>query len=242
VQAVILAGGLGTRLRSVIGGLPKSLAPIQGRPFLEYQIESLRAACFKRLVLCIGYKHELIQAHFGDGTAYGVQIAYSVEQQALGTAGALRQAQPYLDDTFLVLNGDTYFAADLSLLLASHMDARSLGTMALVHVTNAGRFGCVSLNDDGYVAHFDEKGSHGPGLINAGVYVFSSAIFHHLTGQMPLSLEMQVFPALARQRLLHGRVLEGYHIDIGTPESYEQFQKDMALGRVPRESETGIKP
>lgn len=232
MQAVILAGGLGTRLRPVIGDLPKSLAPVLGRPFLEYQVESLRAAGLQRFIFCAGHKHELIQAHFGDGTAYGIHIVYSVEQQALGTAGALRLAQACLDDTFLVLNGDTFFAADLRTLVKNHASTQSLATIALVHVSEAGRFGHVSLEANGHIVRFNEKGDTGPGLINAGVYVFSPAIFSHLTGQTPLSLETQTFPELARQRLLRGCILEGYHIDIGTPESYRQFQQDVASGRL----------
>jgi mannose-1-phosphate guanylyltransferase len=191
--------------------------------------------------LCTGYKHELIQAHFGDGMTYAVQIVYSVEQQALGTAGALRQGQAYLDDTFLVLNGDTFFSTDLRALVTSHTSVQALATIALVHVPDVGRFGHVSLDADGYITRFNEKGNSGPGLINAGVYIFSSAVLRNFSDQTPLSLETQVFPELARQRLLRGCVLEGYHIDIGTPESYTQFQEDVALGRLPGPLGLGIK-
>ena len=242
MQAVILAGGLGTRLHSVIGDLPKPLAPVQGRPFLEYQVKMLTASGFTRLVLCVGYRNELIQAHFGDGTAFGAQIIYSIEHQALGTAGALRQAQSHLDDTFLVLNGDTYFSADLSLLVKSHTAAQALATIALVRTLNAGRYGHVSLDADGYIAHFNEKGNSDPGFINAGVYIFSSAALRNLSDQIPLSLETQAFPELARQKLLRGCVLKGYFVDIGTPESYAQFQEDVALGRLCGRKESGIKP
>jgi NDP-sugar pyrophosphorylase family protein len=228
MQAVILAGGLGTRLRSVVGDLPKPLAPVRGRPFLEYQIEHLAAEGFTHVLLCVGYRHDLIQAHLHDGAAYRVEITYSVEKEPLGTAGALRHARPYLDDTFLALNGDTFFAADLSSLVTEHQAGRTCSTIALVRVPDAGRFGHVTLDTNGYVTHFNEKGNSGPGLINAGVYVFSSGIFDHFPAQTPLSLENQIFPELVRQRLLRGQVLQGYHIDIGTPESYQRFQEDMS--------------
>jgi NDP-sugar pyrophosphorylase family protein len=231
MQAVILAGGLGTRLRPVIGDLPKPLAPVQGRPFLDYQIEHLAAEGFTHILLCVGYRHDLIRAHLRDGAAYKVQITYSVEEEPLGTAGALRHARPYLGDTFLALNGDTFFATDLSSLVTAHQASSTCSTIALVQVPEAGRFGHVALDANGYVTHFNEKGNSGPGLINAGVYVFSSAIFDCFPAQTPLSLENQIFPGLARQRLLRGQVLQGYHIDIGTPESYARFQEDTASAK-----------
>jgi len=231
VQAVILAGGLGTRLRPVIGDLPKPLAPINERPFLEYQIETLRAAGFDRFVLCVGYRHDLIETHFADGRALGVQIVYSVESQALGTGGALRLARPLLDETCLVLNGDTYFAADFSQLVAQHTTP---ATLAMISVPDAGRYGSLSVDGDGFITHFNEKGASGPGLINAGVYVLSSAAFRYMAEQTPLSLETDVFPELARQRLLRGCALDGYHLDIGTPESYTRFERDVRAGRLGR--------
>jgi NDP-sugar pyrophosphorylase family protein len=233
MQAVILAGGLGTRLRSIIGDLPKPLAPVQGRPFLEFQIEHLASEGFTRILLCVGHRYDLIRAHLHDGAAYGVEIAYSVEEEPLGTAGALRHARPYLDNIFLALNGDTFFTADLSSLVTAHQAGGTCSTVALVQVPEAGRFGQVALDANGYVTHFNEKGNSGPGLINAGVYVFSSAVFDYFPAQTPLSLENQVFPVLARQRLLRGQVHHGYHIDIGTPESYARFQADMASAHRP---------
>ena len=229
MQAVILAGGLGTRLRPILGDLPKPLAPVCGRPFLEYQIETLKAAGFDRLVLCVGYRHDLIEAHFGDGRALGVHIVYSVESQALGTGGALRLARPHLDTTCLVLNGDTYFAADFARLVAQHATPV---TLAMIRVPDAGRYGSLSVDGHGYITHFNEKSAGGPGLINAGVYVFSSAALDHLPGQTPLSLETDVFPELARQRLLRGCALDGYHLDIGTPDSYARFEQDVRTGRL----------
>jgi len=184
------------------------------------------------------YGHDLIQAYCGDGAALGMQIQYSVEEKPLGTAGALQQARRFLNEAFLVVNGDTYFGADLSALLANHRAGGAPATLALVKVPQTGpaksagrstsRFGAVTLDAHGYVTHFAEKKRRSAGLINAGIYIFEPGIWAHFPARVPLSLEDDIFPSLAAQRLLRGKVLEGYHMDIGTPESYAQFQKDVA--------------
>jgi len=225
-QAVILAGGLGTRLRPVLGDLPKALAPVHGRPFLSYQLEWLKSQSIVQVVLCTGHGHDRIQAYLGDGAACGLQVKYSVEMEPLGTAGALRQARSLLRGTFLAMNGDTYFATGLSGLYSAHRDSAALATMALVEVPNAGRFGAVTLDDEGYIIDFAEKARRGAGWINAGVYILESKVVDRFPARIPLSLETEVFPLLAQGRLLHGCVLSGYHIDIGTPESYAQFCRD----------------
>jgi NDP-sugar pyrophosphorylase family protein len=225
---VILAGGLGTRLRSVLADLPKALAPVYGRPFLAYQLDWLKGQGVTQVVLCTGYGHDLIQAYCGDGAALGMQILYSVEENLLGTAGALQQARHYLNETFVAMNGDTYFAADLGALLANHRAGGTPATLALVKVPRAGRFGAVTLDAHGYVTHFAEKKRRRAGLVNAGIYVLEPEVLAYFQTRIPLSLEDDVFPSLAAQRLLRGDVLEGYHIDIGTPESYAQFQQDVA--------------
>jgi NDP-sugar pyrophosphorylase family protein len=224
---VILAGGLGTRLRSVLRDLPKALAPVGGRPFLAYQLYWLKGQGVTRVIVCTGYGHDLIQAYCGDGTAWGMQIGYSVEDEPLGTAGALQQARHFLNRTFLAMNGDTYFDTDLGALLAHHRAGGVPATLALVQVPQAGRFGAATLDARGYVIRFAEKKRRGAGLVNAGIYVLEPQIFDHFPARVPLSLEDDIFPTLAAQRLLRGDVSEGYHIDIGTPESYAQFQKDV---------------
>jgi NDP-sugar pyrophosphorylase family protein len=245
VPAVILAGGLGTRLRPIIGDLPKALAPVVGRPFLAYQLGLLKRQDITRIVLCTGYGHDLIQTYCGDGAAFGVQILYSVEDKPLGTAGALQQARGYLNGTFLVMNGDTYFAADLGALLANHKRGGAPATLALVEVPQAGpaksagrstsRFGAVTLDVRGYVTQFAEKKRSRAGLVNAGIYVLEPEIWAHFPPRVSLSLENDVFPSLAEQRLLRGCVLQGYHVDIGTPESYSQFQRDVSQWKLTEE-------
>jgi NDP-sugar pyrophosphorylase family protein len=225
LTSVILAGGLGTRLRSSIGDLPKPLAPINGRPFLEYLLQWLRRQVLTRVVLCVGYRHELIEDYFGDGSVLGMQISYSVEEKPLGTGGALANARAYLGSPFLVMNGDTFFDADLAPLLAAHMADDVPATMSLVSVPDTTRYGAVALDAGSYITHFIEKGSSGPGQINAGVYALSSSVFDYFPPRLPISLEKDVFTRLAQQHQLRGCLLHGYHIDIGTPESFAEFNR-----------------
>jgi D-glycero-alpha-D-manno-heptose 1-phosphate guanylyltransferase len=230
MQIVILAGGLGTRLRGAVPDVPKALAPIAGRPFLEYQIRLARRCGFTQLVLCVGAQHELIESALGTGDRLGVEIVYSCEDQPLGTAGALLNARALLNDTFIVLNGDTYFDTDLAAL--PHASSSASATMALVQVADVARYGSVTLDSDQRVVEFTEKGHNGPGLINAGVYAFSPQVFDYFPAQYPISLEREVFPELARRRMLIGCPMAGYHLDIGLPESYAQFQQDVQKGLV----------
>lgn len=225
ITVAILAGGLGTRLRPAVGDLPKAMAPVQGRPFLAYLLDLLHSQGFHDFVLCVGYRHEAIQAHFGTGTELGITIRYSVETEPLGTGGALWTARDLLGPTFLVLNGDTYLDTDYDRLVQAHREQPAALTLGLVTVPDAGRYGTVTLDTAGYVTRFAEKSpaDPGPGLVNAGVYVGSPALFAEFPPQRPLSLERDVFPRLVTRRLLRGLPVVGEMIDIGTPESYEQF-------------------
>jgi len=234
-SAVILAGGLGTRLRSILGDLPKALAPVAGKPFLTYQLDWLKRCGVRRVVLCTGYQHQLVQDCLGDGTDLGLSIHYSVEEQPLGTAGALRKAKDKITGTFLVLNGDTYLDVDLKALLSYHRETAALTTLALMQVDQADRYGTVVVDAGGRISGFCEKGQSGEGLVNAGLYVCEPSLLGCFPEGEPLSLEMDVFPSLARQGLLRGYVVEGYIRDIGTPESYAQFVRDVKQKRLAEE-------
>ena len=222
-QAVILAGGLGTRLRATIGDIPKPLAEVNGRPFLAYQLDWLKSQGITQVVLCVGYRHELIEAHFGSGGSIGMQISYSIEREPLGTGGALWNARNLLRDPFLAMNGDTYFELQLGPLLQQHLSQQAIATMSLVQVPDTSRFGAVTLDAEGYVSQFQEKGRSGAGLINAGIYALSNKVFDYFPVQMPVSIERDVFPVLSERRLLQACTLRGFHLDIGTPESYAEF-------------------
>jgi NDP-sugar pyrophosphorylase family protein len=232
VQAIILAGGLGTRLRPLVGDVAKPMAPVAGRPFMEYLLRQLRQAGFEQVLVCAGYRAGDIEAHFGSGERFGVQLAYSVEPEPLGTAGALRLAADRLaidrrvDDRWLVLNGDSLLDISLVRLVDAHRRSGALLTMALVAVEEAGRYGRVELAEDGTVASFVEKNAvaPGPGLINGGVYVMEPSVITGITAGEVKSLERDVLPGLVG-RGLHGVAHDAFFIDIGVPEDYQRAQQ-----------------
>lgn len=234
-SAVILAGGLGTRLRSILGVLPKALAPVAGKPFLTYQLSWLKHSGVRRVVLCTGYQHQLIQDYLGDGAALGLSIHYSVEDHPLGTAGALRKAKDKITGTFLVLNGDTYLDIDLGAFYAHHRGSGAVATLALMRADQAERYGTVVLDARGRISCFCEKGQSGAGLVNAGLYACEPSMLACFPEREILSLETDVFPALASQGQLGGYVVEGYVCDIGTPESHARFVQDVEQKRLAKE-------
>jgi len=237
VKAVLLVGGLGTRLRSVLPATPKPLVSVGRKPFLDLLVCQLRCQGIRHMVMCTGHLAEQIENKFGDGRAWDVVIEYSREPEALGTAGAIKLAARYLRDVhdFLVLNGDSFLEIDFRKLVRFHRVHNGMVSIAVRRARNAARYGTVRMAASGQVIGFAEKtGSNSPGLINAGVYVFSRGILAHIPDG-PASLETEVFPRL----LDHGvYALEqhGTFIDIGTPEDYARAQEladclnNLALG------------
>jgi D-glycero-alpha-D-manno-heptose-7-phosphate kinase len=223
MKALILAGGFGTRLKEVISDRPKVMAPINGKPFLEYIIQLLRRNGFKEIVISTGYLGDYIKSYFGDGTNFGVKIEYAVEDFPLGTGGALKNAQGYFKEPFLMVNGDTYLEVDLNRLVSFHDKKKSLATIALAKVNNAGESGLVSLQKSGKIKSFTEKPKSGRGgLVNAGYYFFSPKIFKYISPKKRLSLEKIIFPKLVSGGLIHGFPMDASFLDIGKPETYEK--------------------
>jgi len=225
-KAVLLVGGLGTRLRSVVPSLPKPLASVGDRPFLELLVRQLANQGIRHLVMCTGYLAEQVEAVFGDGRDLGCTIVYSREEIPLGTAGALKCAQHHLqhEREFLVLNGDSFLEIDFNDLFACHKNHNGLATMAVVPVQDGSRYGTVRLDANGRLLGFVEKaGENIPGIINAGVYVFSSEVLAQIPGGQ-VSLERDVFPKLLHQGV-YAVEQRGLFIDIGTPDDYERARK-----------------
>lgn len=220
-KAVLLVGGLGTRLREVIPLMPKPLARVGNRPFLELLVRQLVGQGIRDLIMCTGYLAEQIEAEFGDGRDFGVAIEYSKEAHPLGTAGAVKFAETYLQNVseFLVMNGDSFVDIDLNQLRKFHRNHGGLATVAVVPVENAGRYGMVHADSSHRVMAFSEKtGNESPGLINAGVYVFSRALLDQIPAG-PVSLEKDVFPKILDQGV-YAAEQRGMFIDIGTPGDY----------------------
>jgi NDP-sugar pyrophosphorylase family protein len=226
MKTVLLVGGLGTRLRSAVPSLPKTLASVGDKPFLELLVRQLGGQELRELVMCTGYLAEQIQEVFQDGSDFGAAIEYSKESVPLGTAGALKLAQRYVqnESEFLVINGDTFLEIDFNEFIFSHRKHGGLATMAVVPVDNSSRYGTVKVGSDGRILGFLEKtGQNAPGIINAGVYVFSNAALA-LIPHGPVSLERDVFPLLMDQGF-YAIEQRGMFIDIGTPDDYERAKK-----------------
>jgi len=222
---VVLAGGKGLRLQSVVRDRPKPMAEVAGRPFLEWLLLALRRQGLRRVVLCTGHMARAIEDHFRDGAEWGMDISYSREPVPLGTAGALRHALAHLtSDRLLVLNGDSYCHVEVEELYQAHVSRHALGTLWLVPQQNRSRYGNVLAAADGSVLEFSEKASRETaGLINAGVYLLEREILESLPQGVPLSLERDLFPRLVG-RGLYAVVGQGPFLDIGTPEAFAEAE------------------
>lgn len=236
--AVILAGGLGTRLREVVSDLPKVLAKVNGRPFLAYLLDRLVDAGIRRTVLCTGYLAELVSTTFGESYR-GMNLLYSREDTPLGTGGALRLALPLItSDPVLVLNGDSFCNADFILFANQHQSVSAKISLLLTQVKDVARYGTVDTDGAGTVVSFREKGSHcGEGLINAGVYLLTRSNIATVPEGKPVSLERDVFPMLIGDGL-YGFFQPTRFIDIGIPADYhaaDSFLRDSAHSIPPGE-------
>lgn len=227
MEAIVLAGGLGTRLRSVVADLPKPLAPVAGRPFLAILLDDLARQGCLAVVLSVGYKHELIRAAFGH-TFAGMEIRYAVEDRALGTGGAIKlAAQQCVEADIFVLNGDSYVEFDAAAMLAAHRAGAAQISVCTVPVADAGRYGSVVVEGD-RLAGFLEKGIAGPGRINAGVYLIARDLIGNMSTAEVFSFERDVLAArLAELRPL-AFPCSGCFIDIGIPEDYARAQQLFA--------------
>jgi D-glycero-alpha-D-manno-heptose 1-phosphate guanylyltransferase len=219
MKTIILAGGMGTRLSSVVTDVPKPMAPVGGKPFLEYVILSLAAQGLKEIILSVGYKKETIQSYFEDGSRWKVKIVYSEEDAPLGTGGALREALKIADETnCLILNGDTFNSLNFQDMVDFHTSRDSLMTIALAYKRNVQRYGSVKTNDSGEITGFLEKNEHGSGYINRGAYVASGVILAHMPVG-PFSLENDLFHKLIGLGFF-GFITHGLFTDIGIPSTY----------------------
>lgn len=225
MKAIILAGGPGTRLRGVIEDVPKPMAPVGGKPFLEYLILQLRKWKSTDIVLSVGYKKDTIKSYFGNGNAFGVNISYSEEDQPLGTGGALKKAISVTDDRcFIVMNGDSFFNINFPDLITYHRNRSGITTMGLALVGDRGRYGSVEIYDDGRIRTFQKEGVHTPGLINGGIYITNRDIVNYIPeGQT--SLEGYVLPLVEKDGLLYGKAFDDFFLDIGLPKDYLWIDK-----------------
>jgi D-glycero-alpha-D-manno-heptose 1-phosphate guanylyltransferase len=226
MKVLVLAGGMGTRLREIVDDRPKPMALISNKPFLEYLIIQLKGQSLTDIVLCIGYLGEQIKRYFDDGHKWGVHISYSYEKELLGTGGAVKLAEKMVQgENFLVMNGDSFLDIDLHKLIDYHLTKKALVTMALVEVEDPSRYGVVEINKKGEIERFMEKGSISSSkLINGGIYVLHRKIFDYIPDGK-VSLEKEVFPNLIGKSFF-GMLAKGFFIDIGVPETYKMLQEN----------------
>ncbi len=226
-EAIVLCGGLGTRLGGLLGDRPKSMAPVHGRPFLEWLLLGLRARGVRRVVLATGHLSQAIRDHFQDGSPVGLELAYSTDSTPLGTGGAARLAAHAAQTSpLIVMNGDSYCRFDLGLLRDRHRATDAVVTLWLQRVNRSDSFGSVTTAEDGRVTGFQEKVA-GAGAVSAGVYVVDKEVLRGLPSDRAVSLEHDVFPGLVG-RGLYAVTGEGPFVDIGTPESLAAAERLLA--------------
>lgn len=230
MQALILVGGLGTRLGALapVGGKP--MVAVAGRPFLLLLLAQLARSGLTDFLLCGSHRANYIRNCFGDGRRFGVSINYSLEDRPLGTAGAIRHAMARIrGDTFIVSNGDSMVDYSLPALMKLHGDSAAVATMTLAHSHEMGRYGSAALDSARHIIGFFEKDqrARGTGLVNAGVYACHRSLFDWLPDRVPSSLEKDVFPSLLGKGLF-GYTARGAFVDIGIPAALRDAQRDPA--------------
>lgn len=239
MQAILLAGGLGTRLRSVVSDRPKPMALIEDKPFMEYVVHELSRHGVTDIIFAVGYKGSMVEEYFGDGSGFAapdgsrMTVQYAYEEELLGTAGAIKNAGRFVtEDTFFVLNADTFYQIDYSRLVQMQQQEKLAMALVLRQVPDITRYGEAVL-ENGRLTGFNEKTDVArPGTINGGVYLMTRELLAEIP-EGKVSLENDMIPKWLREnRRLGGFVNDGYFIDIGIPEDYFKFMEDVKKGVV----------
>jgi NDP-sugar pyrophosphorylase family protein len=227
-QALILAGGFGSRLMPIVNDRPKAMATIQGVPFLEILVTYLAKQGITDIIFALGYLSNYIQDYFGDGKKLGVTIRYSVENYPMGTAGAIKNATPLLASTFFVLNGDTFLETDYAPIDAYHQEKKADVTMVLTKNKKHEKRGMVRIDKTNKIVQYKENDTQNEDdffYSNAGIYLMNRKILKYIKKDEKVSLEHEVFPRLYKALSLFGYIVDRQYIDIGTPEKYLKAQK-----------------
>jgi mannose-1-phosphate guanylyltransferase len=240
VQAVVLVGGFGTRLRPLTDAVNKQMLPVVDRPMIEHVLAGLAAHGVTDAVLSLGYAPDAFLEAYPERTCAGVRLEFAVESEPLDTAGAIRFAatEAGVQDTFLVVNGDVLHDVDVSAVWRTHQERGAEGTITLTPVDDPSRYGVVPLDDDGRVEAFIEKpppGEAPTNWINAGIYVLEPSVLERIAPVGKVSIERSTFPAIVADGGLFGVESDAYWIDAGTPATYLQSQLDLVSDRRPGE-------
>lgn len=228
-EAIVLAGGFGTRLQSVISDVPKPMAPIKGKPFLSYVLLYLKKYGVRHIILSVGHLHEVVEAYFGENWE-GLEISYAIENEPLGTGGAIKYAFEKIKfQEAYVVNGDTFFDVNLNTFHKYHAKKQAEISLALRAVDDVSRYGTVQTNGDNQIIAFSEKGKfEGKGNINGGIYLINKQIFKKITiFADKFSIENDVFEKYYSVHRFFGFPFEDYFIDIGIPEDYKRANLEL---------------
>ena len=229
MQAIILAGGKGTRLRDAVPTVPKPMVPVAGKPFLQYLLDYLHHYRVLEVVLAVGYKFEIIRDFFGSKYK-DMDIRCSIEKKPLGTGGAIKEALNFVtEDHVFILNGDTFFPVNLAEMSREHKDKNAIFTIALKKMINFERYGSV-LVQNGKISKFNEKKYQESGLINGGIYLIDKSVQSFFPARQSFSFEKDVMEKKTADLEIRPYIEDVYFIDIGIPEDYEKAQKDF-IGR-----------
>lgn len=236
IKAVLLVGGLGTRLRPLTDDRPKSFLPVINRPFLEHTIAYLKNNGITDIILTLNYLPDVIQNRFGDGEKYGVHLTYCIEKDPLGTAGAVKNAESYLDKAFFVFNGDVFTDMNLADMLAFHQKVKAKATISLTWVDNPGAFGVVETDVNQRVKRFIEKpppGTEMTNWINAGIYILEPEVLKQIPPGQHYMFEKGLFPRLLEMdQPVYSYTYQGYWLDMGTPQKYFNLNMDLLLSKT----------
>ena len=238
VQAVVLVGGEGTRLRPLTLETPKPMVPVMNMPFLERTLRRLKDAGIEDVILPAGYLPEAITSYFGDGAWLGLRLRYVIEETPLGTAGALKNVEQFIDGPFFVLNGDVLTSLDLRAMMDYHRREGGIGTIHLIRVEDPSPFGCVVHDETGRIDRFVEKPPRDEAPtdeINAGTYLLERSVLDAIPAGRPVSIERETFPALIASggRPLYAYTTADYWIDLGKPEAYLDAHRHIFDGVMP---------
>jgi NDP-sugar pyrophosphorylase family protein len=236
VQAVVLVGGLGTRLRSALGDIPKPMADVGGRPFLERLLVNLRSFNVCSVILAVSYGGDCIESHFGDGAAQGVSIKYCRERQPLGTAGGLRNALPLMrENQIVVMNGDSFVEVDYEELLRFHQMHGKRLTIVAVHRSDCRDFGRLQISGKHLTSFLEkDRANESAGYINGGIYIFDRSLVADIRTGVAQSLETEFFQSLlCNGECIPVYLVDRYFTDFGTPERLQQMREDFREGLIP---------
>jgi len=237
-EAILLVGGRGTRLAPLTDAIAKPMLPVGGVPFIAHQIAQAKAAGINKIVLATSYLAQTFTDYFGDGTDFGVELIYAVEESALGTGGAIRNAAEFLsgapDSSVVIFNGDVLSGHDLSGQIKAHESSNADATLHLTQVKDARTYGCVPCDPSGRVIDFLEKMENPiTDLINAGCYVFKRSIIDQIPASKVVSVERETFPELLKGGAnIRGFIESSYWLDVGTPQALLTASRDLALGKI----------